>query len=654
MVSISDQNTEILRQPEGQNTPSATTPTPAKSENNAGIFRVGLTSAQAQAEGLSSLFTKYNADGNDEISQSEFDTYTTETSNQQQQDITSNSGKRVAVGGIYTVQSGDSLSKIAKDFGIPLLDLYNANVDVIGKSVNSTIHPGQQLKISKTQNTQSDVQTQTNQTSNVDKKEKIAKMLKAFGIDVTDEDTQKLFAQFRDLPKDKQHEIMHRVIGQYVDFEKVDHRFDNKNIDEISQMLGIDKQEWESANTSQKGEILANAMNQRFRADLDSENENSAYNKALNRLKEGGATEKEREMYGSKFDFDNLSDEDCQKLAKLSVAQGYVSTVIKLAHDQFDQNNDKDFSVLAQSYMRSIFKSKVDGGNNIENLLVFLGGTRKITNEDIKSLLETYSEVHVSDGTEDSLLQKAAFHAVMENVDEEHIRMLYQNNANEIDVLNEVAKTVAANTTDETRKAMLNNIVENSAEIVQGSQSGSQNSSGAQGANRSYSSQPVSNPIQNAAQISYVSDLRAASQEYQSQRREDNNPIPEQFRAHFTTINEYRDFKGTGMTMAEYQRAKSAIKSNFTSAMNTLVENYANIPDKFKPRILAFFDSMDNNTSGELYLGANDKVRQFMNKYNYMNSQKLLQYVQNHPAELNEAPRTVQQMIRELQEEQSE
>ena len=62
---------------------------------------------------------------------------------------------------------------------------------------------------------------------------------------------------------------------------------------------------------------------------------------------------------------------------------------------------------------------------------------------------------------------------------------------------------------------------------------------------------------------------------------------------------------------------------------------------------------MDNNTSGELYLGAIDKVRQFMDKYNYMTNEKLLQYVQNHPAEVNEAPRTVQQMIRELQEEQA-
>ena len=86
--------------------------------------------------------------------------------------------------------------------------------------------------------------------------------------------------------------------------------------------------------------------------------------------------------------------------------------------------------------------------------------------------------------------------------------------------------------------------------------------------------------------------------------------------------------------------------------MNQLIENYTNIPDKFKPKILAFFDSMDNNTSGELYLNANEKVRTFMDKYNYMNNQKLLNFVQLHPTCINEAPKTVQMQIKELQEEQ--
>lgn len=641
---------------QSQNTSSSTS-APIQNENGVDKFRVGLTKTEASSnEVLNSLFTKYNTDGDETISQLEFDAYTKETSNQQQQDITSASGKRTAVGGIYTIQKGDTLSLIAKDFGMTLLDLYNANVDVIGKSVNSTIYPGQQLKISaaKTPTTDSTEATApTDKTGSADEvasKEKIAKMLAAFGIDVTNEDTQRLFEQFKNIPEEQQHQIMHKVMAQYIDFEKVNTDFVNKDFDEIVEMLDVDKEKWANANTAEKGSLIAEAMNKRFIADLDANNENSSYNKALQRLKTEGPTEKERELYGSKFDFDNLSEEDYKNLAKLSVAQSYVATVVTVAHDKFKNNEDQDFSVAAQAFMRSLAKSEVGGGNDIENLLVFLGGTRKITNDDIKSLLDTYAEVHVSDGSEDSLLQKAAFHVVLDNVDEEHIKMLYQNNADQIEVLNEVAKTVAANTTDESRRTMLNNIVENSASIVQGNNSGSQNTS----ANRSVVGQPVSNPIQqNVAQTNYISDLRQASQAYQAQITDDKNAIPQEYSSTFKTMQEYRDFKGTGMTMAEYQRAKSALKNNFTSVMNTMIENYANIPDKFKPRILSFFDSMDNNTSGELYLGANDKVRAFMDKYNYMTNEKLLTYVENHPAEVNEAPRTVQKMIEDLQAQEN-
>lgn len=655
MVSISDKNPEIRRQADGQQS-SASTPTPAQNGNGAGIFKVGLTQAEASTNTqLNSLFTKYYSDGDDVISQFEFDAYTKDISNQQQ-DITSASGKRTAVGGIYTIQAGDSLSKIAKDFGIPLLDLYNANVDVIGKSVNSTIHPGQQLKISKSQGgNKAGSVSQANPITKAERKEKMKNLLKAMGIDTENADTQEILNEFKQLPKEERKKFFQQAMEQYIDFEKVDNSYADKSLDEIVQMLNIDSEQWANANTAQKGEILAQSMNAKFKADIDPENKDSVYNKELQRLKTQGPTDKEREMYGSKFDFNNLSEKDYENLAKLSVAQSYAATVITIAHEKFHNEQDTDFSVLAQSYMRSLFKSDIEGGNNIDNIFVFLAGTRKITNDDLRATLNTYAEMHKSDGTEDSLAQKLAFHIVMENVDAEHIKMLYQNNASEIESLNEVAKTVADNTTDSSRKAMLNDIVENSASIIQGSNNSSptKNSDSGSGSSPTISSNlSMTNPIQNSAQINYVNNLRQASEAYQSQKQDSDNAIPQEYRQAFTTVKEYVDFKGTGLTMAEYQREKSAIKNNFTSAMNELVENYTNIPDKFKPRILAFFDSMDNNTSGELYLGANDKVRHFMDKYNYMNNQKLLQYVQNHPAEVNEAPRIVQQMIRDLQQEQ--
>ena len=46
----------------------------------------------------------------------------------------------------YTVQSGDSLSKIGSNHGVSWQAIYEANKDVIGSDPD-VIHPGQQLKI---------------------------------------------------------------------------------------------------------------------------------------------------------------------------------------------------------------------------------------------------------------------------------------------------------------------------------------------------------------------------------------------------------------------------------------------------------------------------------------------------------------------------
>lgn len=46
----------------------------------------------------------------------------------------------------YTVQSGDSLSKIGKEHGVSWKQIYEHNKDVIGGNPDM-IHPGQELKI---------------------------------------------------------------------------------------------------------------------------------------------------------------------------------------------------------------------------------------------------------------------------------------------------------------------------------------------------------------------------------------------------------------------------------------------------------------------------------------------------------------------------
>lgn len=676
MVSISDQNPEIRIQTDGQQTP-ATTPTPAQQENNAGIFRVGLTLSQAQSEGLNSLFTKYNTDGDDKISQIEFDAYTRETSNQeqqeevtsnqQQQDITSKSGARTAVGGVYTIQKGDALSVIAKDFGMTVDELYQANTDVL-ESVDATIQVGQKLKVSKTTGTESTESTQSPKKTKISQSkkstaaktsspeasaqavnnEKMAELMKSFGIDINSDDTKTMIEKVRGLDENQKHKIIDDLVNIYVDFDKVNKEFLDVPLDKIAVALGIPEKEWKNADWDKQGTLLADVMNKKYKSDLNHDDPNSGFNKALKRLKESGPTDRERELYGNHFDFDNLTEENYVRLAELSVTQGYISTSLAIAHKNLENGNNKEFAAIFDSYMKSLFKDQ-----DTMNFLMFIGGEKQEQlKEYLSKLTNEWAEASQIDERSNSMLQALALNTVANNADAEHLKMLYQNNPNMENTINEVLKYTAENTTDETRKTMLNNIVENSSSITQGNNSNSGISG--KGGPASAGGLGMSNPIQqNASQINYINSLKEASANFHNNINNSfDSDIPEEYKSALETIKEYQDFKGTGLTVTQYQRAKSALKNNFTSMMNHVIKNYASMPNKFKPIILRFFDALDNEKSCELYLNGSNEVRTFMNRYNYMNNSKLLQHVAIHPADYNSAPKAVQDMIDDARKEE--
>ena len=629
MISEMNTNPEIRQKNDTQLTSGNTTEIQPQKQDSAGIFRVGLTKAEALANNsLSSLFTKYNTNNDEVISQNEYDVY---------------SEQELGVKPESSEQKSDKTET-------PQL----ATEQTKTKTKTETKHKSQTTQTSSiTKTSHSNQAEQTAQVSNASNQpvnslgmsEKTFEYLAKQGLEnANSTDIKILYKKLSSMPHEQLHQVLREIALKKVDFSKADTTFTNMSIDEIAKTLNISEEEWDSADWKKKGSLLAQSMNERYTADLDETNENSRFSQELQRLKTQGVTDKERELYAGKFDFDNLSENDLKLLAKNSVTQRYMATVLTIAENNMQNGEGESFAIVTKSYMETLFK-------NNDSLSYLMSMSVKLSPKYVLELSNKCSEIYKMDGESDGILQAVAMKIVMENADAEHLAMLYQNNADYIDKLNEIANYVSENTTDETRKAMLNNIVENSAEIASGKPiSNSKNSSS--GVNQT-SGLAMTNPIQqNTIQINYINELREASQQYQEQNSKSNVEIPDQYKQSFSNVQEYLDFKGTGLTMVEYQRAKSALKNNFTSSMNQLIENYTNIPDKFKPKILAFFDSMDNNTSGELYLNANEKVRKFMDKYNYMNNQKLLNYVQLHPACINEAPKTVQMQIKELQEEQ--
>ena len=665
MVSDVNQKNEIFQQ-NGDSTLSSSTTVPTQTENGAGIFRVGLTRTEASTDTkLNSLFTKYNTDGDDVISQNEYNTYSTDTQEVKQSDVTSSSGKRVAVGGVYTVQKGDTLSKIAQDFGVSVLTLYEENKSVIGNDANK-IQIGQQLQIFKSTKASENSDTKSSVGNDDSIKpseeflnlqaeafEKIKKMAAGLGIDLSDiKSLDELKAKMKSLPPEAKEQIYNTLMDKFIDMSQVDKELVALEIDEIAEKLGISKEEWAKASPDEKGKILSEAYNKHLTVDMDENNENSAYNKELERLKTEGPTEREKQLYKN-IDFNNLSEADYKNLAKAAVLQKHQATAAAIATSKLSNGENQNYIITANAFMLSMLND-----SNISNSFSLITGmTGGFSEKEVESFYNTYAKTYTHTDETDTSFEALALAQAMEHADEESIQTLYQNNEQIADRLNDAAKQVILTTNDDTRKEMLSGIVEKSSEIISGASNGGNtkvdNRGNSDGGYTGSQSLAITNPIQNSSQTNYIANLRQASMEYQEQVLTSSNAIPKEYENEFKTVKEYLDFKGTGLTMAEYQKIKATVKSNFTSSMNKIIGDYSNIPDKFKPRILAFFDTMDNNTCGELYIGANDKVRAFMDKYNYMSDEKLLTFVETHPAMINDAPKNVKMQIDQIRQQEN-
>ena len=83
----------------------------------------------------------------DEAKQALWDAYAAIDPDYQSGDLILNitTGATAAAGNTYTVESGDSLSKIGAKYGVSWKAIFDANRDILSNP--DVIHPGQELKI---------------------------------------------------------------------------------------------------------------------------------------------------------------------------------------------------------------------------------------------------------------------------------------------------------------------------------------------------------------------------------------------------------------------------------------------------------------------------------------------------------------------------
>ncbi|MCM1265633.1 MAG: LysM peptidoglycan-binding domain-containing protein [Candidatus Gastranaerophilales bacterium] len=665
-VNTSDQSATPARQVTG----SSTKPT---------IFAAGLTKADAEANGLMDLFTKYNTDGDEVISESEYNTYTTD-----QQNITSNSGKRIAQGGIYTVQKGDSLSKIANDFGVDLMTLYNNNKDVIGQNMNA-IQVGQQLKINKVNNTpvQNSPSTEQKPSTENDSKVKIfaamtreqaeqigGETLQAFeafstdGKTISKEDFQKYnkIIYTQDLSVERQQELanltgsekielLRKKLNESADFSAVKDYFKGMSVDQeqAMQFFGITPEMLKEAGFTQKeieenpekfGEFFAKAV--KAKADAEVQNKDSdEYKTIYNRLKAGDFTEFEIQRLGLQKGV-QLSEEQLQQYTEKAIRGKYNAAVAAMISD----TNTEGHEEYLAAFIHGIKNGAIENNDDLKANTTIIALEKSKGSKYAASMAELVATNTKDFGIYETSEETAilATRSIIDTGSPETVQKLIENNPDKIDIIKNVADIVIASMPDGANKTALMNAVNNGIANVQSAQSGGNSS------------------------VSGSRNPSSSTPSYSTNPLSPNNRTIIEGRTHYPTPSEnswetaspeaksaVNIIRNEMSTPEQVRYSKAKIQGIPKEKLLSLIaENYALIPDKYKTHIRNYFGQMPMNTRFDMYLRGSDDLRTFMDTQHFMKQTELYSYLKGHHAELVSAPESVQEAFELWQQENPE
>lgn len=642
------------------------------------IFMAGLTRTEAESCGLMDLFTTYNKDGDDEISDSEFEQYTLD----QQKKITSSSGKRVAQGGVYTVQKGDSLSLIANDFGIDVNTLYKNNKDIIGNNKN-ILQIGQQLKIdgatiavskkpqgNKTagSNTTANNAAQIFATMTREQAESAGgtalETFEAFSSDgktISSADFknyQKVLKsknlsverqqELASMPKTKRIEYLRKKLNESADFSSIKDHFKGLRGEEALEFFGVNKQILEEngfdAETIKKdpkkfGKFIGKHIKEK--ADTEVQNTNSEeYQRIYQRLKSGDFTEFEIKQLGLAKGT-KLSDDQLKIYTEKAIRGKYQAAFMAMISD----TNLEGHEEFLESFLQGIKEGAVGDDNELKGLSTTMVLTKAIGTKSAASMAEAVAKDTKAYGIYESSQETAvlATRAIIDTGSPETVQTLIEQNPNQVDIIQNVVNAVIAEMPDGAEKTALINAVNRGIANIEASNSNGGNSSSAVTSNNnrtSYTSNPITaaDPVITRTQgKTYYSDLQSDwPQTATNELKSSTNAI-------------MIEMKEPEQTRYLKQKIQGMPKEKLLSL---IAENYSIIPDKYKSHIRNYFVQMPPNVKYDMYLRGSDELRNFMtNEEKIVQKSEIYSYLAGHHAELVNAPKSVQDAYEEYMQE---
>lgn len=643
---------------------------------------VGMTEAQAKEQGLLDQFNKANTDGDGTISDKEYASY---INNQNNTVPSSKSGKRTAQGGIYTVQKGDSLSLIAQDFGLDMMDLYETNKNTIGSNIN-ILEIGQQLKVTNVKistdnfNTNSsNKKSKTNQHHHSTKifygmtreqAEKIGgETLKTFnkmskdkqiisGADFSNykkmfiktlsaEEKKKL--QSLDLKKPEDFKFVKDKIAQHSDTAMWDKTYSNKTtkdaLDTLFKKHNITEKDLKEAGfksaeqVKQQPKEFGKFVYKKLKESYDKEVSNKqgdSYRTQYERLKKGEYTDYEKEQLGL---VGNLTEEQLDYFTKAAIKQKYIGTIVSLNVDTEKGENTEYLAAMVQAMSDNLMTDEP----NVKAFVTSLGLSRlkgtEYEAETAKTIAADAKAYGFYQGNEEADI--IATKVILETGSEDAIQTLITNNSDKADFIKEVADGVVENMPDGATKTTIQNAVKTAIETIQSQQGGSRTSGKNETKEAPVPEQRViSQATYNTPEAERIAKIREASNSYTSSNT--TNPIQSSHNDNKYLVTNDESEKLANIQKSLKRKFNDLKSKSIGQALSDVVENFDNIPRDIQVKIKNYFKAMKPDRQCEAYIGGSETLRKFMDKETGMSATLLNGYFTKHPLELNKAPKEIQ------------
>ena len=639
---MSDFDVTKLNRTSDVSTGSTPQPTEVKPADNAKptIF-AGMTKLQAEEAGILDLFTKANVDGGDDISENEYNTFITNTQNVAETEETTptattpkttehteekhevheeghehkhqcshdhSEDKPAIIFAGMTRAQAEEAAKTNPEI-LEVFNKYAENNVITGKKFGEykkTLHTHHKLD-----------KEAFSQLSTTEKVDHIQEQLSCHN------DEQLAIEEYKDKDLTTAIQMMN---------------------DKLPEEERISVEKWNNSTPEERGKLISKIYLKNVNAAL--KEDSPEYQAQLERLKNGEFTEHEIEELGLNKDI-KLTDEQLKKYTQNAIMRSYKATIANLIESTGDKQQDENMLALLEGFKTGMLQDE-----EVTTLLNTLGMHKiadKVKQRQAAKIIAS-QEIKSTDETANYMLADA----VVQYGDEETIKTFIESNKNNPNNTELIATAITniINTLPDgnSKKAELQAALESIQRNENTNGIGRSNILGVS-TQSTHSEYPTltTNPISRGSYPTLAEIKELSRQMYASSKEPDGEKFDPR---------EYSDPSIAEMEkMLRKWRTKFKIRAAHLKNMSTgdawsaMASHLSHVP----PHVQGFFLKMIKQAPPQKQIAAfidgSPELQKIMRQNQIVNNTMLYSYLSTHPAELNNAPVSIQEMYQEIKSE---